>query len=180
MNHYPSWSKLNKQLSELLCDPLKGHLSYFLTRYHKVHNSYGRAAIRLDHKELVCFSWIEMYHQESDLHQIWEETGIWDNQNPVLKNKWDVNATYHDMDFLAAATAFLQTPITEALYSNNYIIRIFAIVDRRIGKRTLQKINKNKDYQTLPDWVKQFYDLRLGSSLIPPASPDSSLPSGSS
>ncbi len=72
MNQYKSWSKLNKQLSDLLCNELKHHLSYFLTRYHKAHNSYGRAAIWLDNRELVCFSWVEMYHQDDDLNEIWQ------------------------------------------------------------------------------------------------------------
>ncbi len=164
MNHYQSWSKLNKQLSELLCDELKGRLSYFLTRYHKVHNSYGRAAIRLDNRELVCFSWIEMYRQDDDLNETWEKTGICEPNNPVLKDKWDANATYHDLDFLMAVTSFLQMPIMDALYSDNYIIRTLAIVDRRIGKRTLQKLRENGEYQGFPSWVKQFYELRLGVS----------------
>lgn len=163
MNHYPSWSKLNKQLSELLCDELQGRLSYFLTRYHKVHNSYGRAAIRFDNRELVCFSWIEMYRQEVNLREAWEKTGVWQPNDPDLKEKWDKNATYHEMDFLSAATSFLQMPVTEALYSDNYIIvRILAIVDKRIGKRTLQRIREKGDYQGFPAWVKQFYSLRLG------------------
>jgi len=165
VDHYKSWSKLNQQLSDLLCDELKNHLSYFLTRYHKVHNSYGRAAIRLDDRELVCFSWVEMHHQDYDLNEIWKETGVWNYKNSALKNKWDANATYHDLNFLMAATSFLQIPITNALYSDNNIIRIFAIVDRRIGKRTLQKLRKSGDYQSLPSWVKQFYELRLGIRL---------------
>lgn len=160
MNHYKSWAGLNRQLTDLLCDALKGRLSYFLTRYHKVHNSYGRAAILLDKREMVCFSWIEMYHQEADLHQTWEETGVWDRE--AFKEKWDAGMTYHDMDFLSAATSFLQMPITEALHSNNYLVRIFAILDRRVGKRTLQKIKEEGTYQRAPSWVKQFYELRLG------------------
>lgn len=167
MDHYKSWSKLNRQLSDLLCDELKEHISYFLTRYHKVHNSYGRAAIRLDDKELVCFSWIEMYHQDYDLNEHWEKTGVWDDNDSDLKNKWDANATYCDMDFLTAATTFLQTPIMEALHSDNYIIRILAIVDRRIGKRTLRKIRDSGEYQKFPAWVKQFYELRLKASNLP-------------
>lgn len=162
MNHYKSWSGLNKQLSDLLCDELKERLSYFLTRYHKVHNSYGRAAICLDKREIVCFSWIEMYHQESDLHEVWEETGVWDHNDLDLKKKWDADATYHDMDFLSAATSFLQMPITKALCSDNYIVQIFAILDRRVGKRTLQKIKEEGGYQGYPSWVKQFFELRLG------------------
>ena len=56
MDHYKSWSGLNKWLNECLCDELRGRVTYFLTRYHKVHDSYGRAAILLDGKELVRFS----------------------------------------------------------------------------------------------------------------------------
>jgi hypothetical protein len=52
-NHYKSWSGLNKQLTENMCEVLQGRVAFFLTRYHNVHNSYGRAAIRLDGKELI-------------------------------------------------------------------------------------------------------------------------------
>ena len=59
MDHYKSWSGLNNWLNECLCEELKGRITYSLTRYHKVHDSYGWAAILLDGKELVRFSWIE-------------------------------------------------------------------------------------------------------------------------
>lgn len=167
MNHYKSWTGLNKQLSDLLCDECKGRISYFLTRYHKVHNSYGRAAIRLDNREIACFSWIEMYRQDDDLNEVWKETGVWDYNDSDLKKKWDVNATWCDMDLLSAATSFLQMPIMDALYSDNYIIRIFAILDRRIGKRTLCKIKEEGAYKSYPCWVKQFYELRLEMCQIP-------------
>lgn len=68
MNHYKSWSGLNKQLNECLCDSMKNRVSFFLTRYHNVHNSYGRASIKLDGKDIAVFSWIEEYKQDADLH----------------------------------------------------------------------------------------------------------------
>lgn len=163
MNHYKSWAFLNKQLTDSLCDELKDRVSYFLCRYHKVHNSYGRAAIRLDRREMVYFSWIEMYNQERDVSEAWEETDVYDYNDLELKQKWDANASYCDMDFLCAATSFLQMPIMEALYSDNRIMQIFAIMDRRVGKRTLRKIKEEGSYQSYPSWVKQFYDLRLGT-----------------
>lgn len=166
MKHYKSWAALNKQLSGFLCEECKNRISFFLTRYHKVHNSYGRAAIRLDGREIVCFSWIEMYRKESDLHKIWEETGIWDENNLDLKKKWDADAVYCDMDFLEAAVSFLDMTIKEALNSDNYIVRIFAILDRRVGKRTLRKIKEENSYQNLPVWVNQFYRLRFSLSEI--------------
>lgn len=51
MTHYKSWKYLNKALCDRLCEGLRGRITYFLTRYHAVHNSYGRA--RLDGKELA-------------------------------------------------------------------------------------------------------------------------------
>lgn len=163
MNHYKSWSGLNKQLTECLCASLRNRVTYFLTRYHEVHNSYGRAAIRLDGKELAVFSWIDMYKQDSDLNERWEETGIWDSDALELKNKWEKEGILSDWDFLQAATDFLQMPIGEALISDNCLIRIFAILDRRVGKRTIKHIQDSEKYKTYPEWVQQFYKLRFES-----------------
>ena len=165
MNHYKSWSGLNRQLHETLCEPLRDRITYFLTRYHEVHNAYGRASIRLDGRELVCFSWINACRQESDLSDAWKRTGRYDPSDPALKAKWDADGTYCEMDFLDAALTFLQMPISDALASENYLIRIFAILDKRVGKRTLQTIKEDESYLTCPDWAKQFYLLRLEASL---------------
>ena len=161
MNHYKSWSGLNRQLSDFLCDPLKNRITYFLTRYHDVHNSYGRAAVLLDKTELAVFSWIEMYHQEYAISKLHDNGLSFSEAKEKLKSEWDKNGTYCDMDFLSAATAFLQMPICEALNHDNYIIRIFAILDKRVGKRTLQAIKSNGSYTALPEWLKQFYELRF-------------------
>ena len=160
-NHYKSWSGLNKQLTKNICDALQDRITFFLTRYHDVHNSYGRAAIRLDGKEIIKFSWRNMYKQEADINEIWKETGEWDYDNPMLKEKWDKDAVFSDYDFLAAATDFLQLPIKEALNSDNYLIKAFAIIDKRVGKRTLDVIRKEKQYKKYPDWVQELYRLRI-------------------
>lgn len=163
MDHYKSWAGLKKQLSEALCDALKNRVTYFLTRYHDVHNSYGRAAILLDGKELVCFSWIEMYYQERDITPLYDETPGLPYEELVEKMKptWDANCTYCEMDFLEAVLKFRSMPIQEALESENYIIKVLAIMDRRVGKRTLSKILDDEAYKDYPAWVRQFYELRL-------------------
>lgn len=170
MNHYKSWAGLNKQLTQLLCDELRGRISYFLTRYHQVHNAYGRAAICLDGRELVCFSWIEMYRQEADVHQQWEKTGSWDYHSSELKEKWDLNKTYYEMDFLNAALEFIQMPIEAALESDNYIIKILAVMDRRVGRRRLKEILSPDRFQSYPEWVRQFYEIAGQRLSAPPKS----------
>lgn len=166
MRHYKSWSGLKKQLNEQLCESLKCRITYFLTRYHEVHNSYGRASICLDGIELVNFSWIEMYKQDYDTNNRWKETGDWNYEMPELKEKWNQEATFSDDNFLEAATDFLQLSILDALKSDNYIIRVFAIMDKRVGKRTLEVIKKSEEYKSLPQWVRQFYQLRLNDDII--------------
>lgn len=164
MDQYKSWSGLNKWLNDSLCEELKGRISYFLTRYHKVHNSYGRAAILLDGKELVCFSWIEMYRKEWAVDEIWRQDRSQSNLNlyDAMKPQWDANCTYCDMDFLNAVLGFRNLSIQDALNSDDYIIKILAILDKRVGKRTLQKIALAEGYQQYPAWARQFYELRLG------------------
>ena len=161
MDHYKSWSGLKKQLTDFLCDELKNRISYHLARYHDVHNAYGCASIRLDGKEMVHFSWTEMFKQERDMNDLYIKTGVWNDNSPELKMKWDNEATVSDRDFLEAATIFLQLSITEALNSENLLIQILAIMDRRVGKRTLEHLQKTGEYKRYPEWVQQFYVLRL-------------------
>lgn len=162
MKSYKSWRALKNQLEDLLCTELKGRVTYFLTRYHRVHDSYGRAAILLDGRELVCFSWIEMYKQEYELSKLYHDgTRSYSECAAELEREWDKSCTYCDMDFLAAALEFTDMPIQAALQSENSIIRILAVMDRRVGKRTLQKLGQKLNGDDLPEWARQFYDLRL-------------------
>lgn len=163
MDHYKSWAGLHQWLRGCLCGELKDSITYFLTRYHKVHNAYGRAAILLDGRELVCFSWIEQYRQEQMVAAKYAEDtsqnylGLYDALKPV----WDENAAYCEMDFLQAVLAFRQLSIQDALASEDSIVRILAILDRRVGKRTLQKIAQAGEYRQYPVWVRRFYELRI-------------------
>ena len=168
MDHYKSWSGLNKWLDACLCEELKGRITYFLTRYHKVHDSYGRAAILLDGKEQVCFSWIEQCRQEQQVSAKHAEDRSkgWFKLYDELKPVWDANCTYCDMDFLNAVLAFRNLSILDGLNSQDYIIKILAILDKRVGKRTLQKIQEAAEYQKYPEWARQFYELRLKESGI--------------
>ena len=172
---FKSWSGLNKQLAAFLCDSLRERITYFFTFYHKAHSSYGRAAIRLDGRELVCFSWIEMFRQEYDETKLYEQTGHYVPEPPELKEKWDQHCTYCNYDFLNAALTFLNQPVTDSLMSEDYIQRIFAVLDRRVGKRTLLKIRASGEYREYPAWVRQFYELRFRAERIgtePPAAED--------
>jgi len=165
MDHYKSWGTLKKWLENNTCDEMKNRISFFLTRYHKVHDSYGRAAIKVDGEERVIFSWTEMQKQESDRSELWAQEGKTeydlDKYEKMMKSDWDKQCTYCEWDFLSAVLSFRKMSIQDALNSDDFIIKILAIIDKRVGKRTLKKIEDSKDYLQYPDWVKQFYLLRL-------------------
>ena len=154
---YKSWSNLKKQMNDLLCDSLKDKITYFYTSYHEVHNAYGRATIRYGEKELVAFSWVEMYAQEREVSRLSAE-GKKVSYEELEKEKWMPECTLCEADFLSALTVYLKTDIATSLNSDNYLLRVFAYMDRRVGKRTLIKIKD--DVEKLPDWVKQFYRIR--------------------
>lgn len=154
---YKSWSDLKKQMNDLLCDSLKKNISYFYTNYHEVHNAYGRATINFNKHELVAFSWVEMYEQDQDINNLRQE-GEKKTYDEMLREKWMPECTLCDVNFIDSVTVFLKTDITDSLRSDNYLLRIFAYLDRRVGKRTLAKI-KN-DVEKLPEWVKRFYQIR--------------------
>ena len=146
----------------MLCNSLKDRISYFYTRYHKDRGSYGRATINFDKTEMIAFSWdVGIDIQWSDEYKACMESPDVDQatlHHTLMHEKWMQQGTFCHHDFLEAATTYLKTDISVALNSDNYILRVFAYMDRRVGKRTLIKIKE--DTMVLPKWVKQFYLIR--------------------
>ncbi len=178
-NSYKSWGGLKKQMESLLAESLKGRISYFYTTYHEVHNAYGRASINYDKKELVSFSWDIGYQQWDDEYKFLNDNNIdashfpntedmWQKQLEVQRNlakeKWMPEGKLCEADFIAAASAYVNTDVTAALCSENYLFRVFAFMDRRVGKRTLVKIREEAG--KMPEWVRRFYTLRCDAEGI--------------
>jgi hypothetical protein len=63
-------------------------------------------------------------------------------------------------NFTAAATKFLSTSIEESLESNDILLNILALVDRRVGKKRIQ--NMGEKMKMKHPCVQYFYELRLG------------------
>ncbi|MBQ2955785.1 MAG: hypothetical protein IJE08_04910 [Clostridia bacterium] len=168
-NHYKSWSSLNQQLTGLLCDSLKGRITYFLTHYSDVHNIYGRAAIRLDGQELAQFTWAKDYEREIEEGEVYASSDMTDEElSAFLKPFFDKNCVLGKWDFLNAVSAFRDMSIQDALTSDDCIIRIFAILDRRCGKRTLQRLIDAHECDSWPDWARQFADIRFDAEGLSP------------
>lgn len=158
-----TWSSLHKRLNETLCDELKGRITYFYTAFREAHDVPHCAAIRLDAKEMIRFKWIHIYEQEEDVSALIRQGVSLSHQemHKKLKPAWDESGTYSGSDFYWSASQFLNLSIADALQSEDFIVKILAILDRRVGKRTLEKIREAGEYLSYPDWVRPFYELRL-------------------
>ena len=156
---FKSWGKLKKQMEGLLCDKLKGKITYFFTSYSVMENCFGRGAINYEKTEIATFCWTDYFNKQLPEER---KTGI--SREELMKEDFMKNCTLCEADFIYAMTLFLKTDIEHSLNSDNYLLRAFAFMDKRVGKRTLLKIKE--EVSALPKWVQEFYKLRCEAESI--------------
>ncbi|WP_319004991.1 SF0329 family protein [Mesobacillus jeotgali] len=160
------WSKVKKKLDNFKCDSLKERVQFTVTNYRRAHDQLGRAFITVDKKEVLNMctitSEIALNRREYEIKRekqipytdwsqnriIWEEAHDW-----VLEE-----GIFAQYDFFDAVDEYFQQPIDESLKSSNMLIKIFALIDRRVGKRTLEKIKESILSEN--EIVQFFYKLR--------------------
>ncbi|MFV0351136.1 MAG: hypothetical protein ACK5JF_02340 [Oscillospiraceae bacterium] len=162
-----SWSGMRKYLEqEMIAAPLLGRVRYNCTSYVGMHGC-RIFEIYIDSKLIKQFSWetVNTYFIENGYKEKPNPSGYWD------KFWWLVGSVpiqsrseYTDNEFCDALKKYRNQAIKESINSNNPIERMFAILDRRIGKRTIVNINHSLDIQ--PEWLKFVYDLRFDSENI--------------
>ena len=140
---YKSWSNLKKQMNDLLCDSLKEKITYFYTTYYGGRRTYGRATINYDKKEIVAFSWNVESSQWDEEYKLLIQEDVRGLKNQIaveenlMREKWMPECKLCDADFINAITVYLNSDITSSLASDNYLLRIFAYMDRRVEKELL-------------------------------------------
>ena len=157
---YKSWSGMKKQLEERLADCLKGKITYYFTSYDKC----GRAAILYNNKELLKCATADSFKQ-SDLKY---ECAYGAEYEKAFNEIYCPAGAITELNFLHYAAVFFNTDVFAALDSENLLLRIFAVLDGRVGKRTLKKLYDEGNYKNLSDSVKQFYELRFKEEGIVP------------
>ncbi|MBC8883278.1 hypothetical protein H9X57_07160 [Flavobacterium piscinae] len=155
------WSKLRKELKDRLADNLKDRLDYHLTTYKNSTSYIGRAWITWEGKEILNFSnqdtWNEFQSYSNKLaetHYISHE-GI--KTTDRTEGKIMEKGEFSKYDFADNAFRFLNLNVQDAIKSYNPIIKALAVVDKRIGKRTLSELNKAENHPM----IKQLIELRL-------------------
>ncbi len=162
-----TWSWMRKKLErEYLAESLRGHIQYYATSYRKSHDHEGRAAIRYDGKEIIkgCY-WNN-----------WMKAGLFPRDEKYERRMAMENAYMDDVAlklgvfdqrcFYRAFEEFEHQSIEESLVSNNLIIRIFAILDRRIGKRRLLLMQETINDE--PEIFQEFFAIRAKAEGLMP------------
>ncbi len=159
------WSKTRKAMYERLAPSLKGRVFYDFEycrphyrteppanpRCHCVFCSYNRFfRIVIDKKEKIMIANSDVYYKSE---------GYPTEEEKRRKGLFEIK------DVAEAMHLYLNVySIEECLTWENPLVYLFAILDRRVGKRTLIKINREKENK--PQWLWRFLELRLEAENI--------------
>lgn len=166
------WSKLKKRLDSLVCDSLKGRVNFTVTNYRRAHDQMGRAFVTVDKKEVLNMctitSDIRLHRKDRELHRL-NEMGY---DDPGINREIGVTAhelvkkegIYAQYDFYDSVEEFLNLPIDQALKSEDMVVKILALIDRRAGKRTLIKLRESIKNEL--EIIQYFYSLRCEAEQI--------------
>lgn len=155
-----TWSGIRKKLEkEYLADCLKGHIQYFATSYSKCPDHEGRAAIMLDGKEIISGSYFNNWVKASEFPQDEKYEKRMRFENAFMDDTALQLGVFDQRCFYRAFEIFDNQSIEESLESDNLIVRIMAILDRRIGKRRLKTIGETIEEQDLV--FREFYAIRV-------------------
>lgn len=160
-----SWSGMRKYLErEMIAESLKGRIRYGCTAYVGM-DGCRIFEVCIDGKQVKRFSMetVNTYFIDNGYTQNKTPSGIgeyWAEFWPLLdKYPLEARTEYEDTEFCEALEKYRSQDIQESIASGNPLVRMFAILDRRIGKRTLLKARETIEDQ--PAWLKQFYQLRF-------------------
>lgn len=165
-----SWSGMRKYLEQdMLAESLRGRIRYGCTAYVGM-DGCRIFEVCIDKEQIKRFSWetVNTYFIESGYTKNQNPSGIgeyWAEFWPLLeKYPLHTRTEYTDEEFCAALETYRNSDIHESIRSENPLVRMFAVLDRRIGKRTLEKIKDTVKDQ--PEWLQRFYSLRLSAEKI--------------
>ncbi len=163
-----TWSTTKKKLeNDYLADSLKGRISYFATSYSYAPDHVGRAAILLDGVEIVKSDYFKLQKLQWESYQELTETSSETDSAALWKESWLAAVEKGGFDQQFFYTAFAEydnQSIEQSLESQNALVRMFAVMDRRVGKRRLKALAETWKHE--PEWIRLFLDLRLEAEKI--------------
>ena len=160
-----SWSGMRRYLEhDMLAPSLYGRVRYGCTAYVGMDGS-RIFEICIDGRPVKHFS-LETVNtwfldngyrpgpRPVGLGEYWD--GLWMLLDEVPRSR---RTAYTDDEFCDALAAYRTQDIAASLHSEDPLVRMLAILDRRVGKRTLSALRDTVSQQ--PEWLQNFYRLRM-------------------
>lgn len=156
---FMKWNQINKRIETMLADSVRGRIIFGVTSYRRSHDQIGRGWIALDGKEILNMSSIDFEHEvyKRGRAQANYEGAKQEVRSLNLFSQWDLHQALFE---------YLGLSIDEILASENPLIRATGMLDARMGKRRLMKVDISDEH----DLVRRFYLLRCTVESITPSS----------
>ncbi len=154
------WNQIKKRIEAMMAGSVLERITFGITSYRKCHDQTGRGWIAIDGREILNMPSmdfeIEVY-QRSKAGQIPYDETEQELHALNLFSQWDLHRSLHD---------YLGLSIDEILASENPIIRATGMLDARVGKRRLVKLDNAEEH----DLVRRFYHMRCSAEgVVPPS-----------
>lgn len=160
-----NWSQLRKQIRSLICEELRDRVDFHKAVYRKSWESvYDRAWITIDGEEAFELShgeWSNVWRDAKRSVARQHPEADWQTQSELVTTAIKDSGVLHTTFLSESLHRYLEAPIEDSLQSTNPVIRAFAMLDRRTGKRTLARITLADDEHPL---VRAFHELRTGNA----------------
>jgi hypothetical protein len=128
---------------------------FHLTSYRESHDGADKVWITIDGERVFSCKHYQRERAENALYQ----RGLKRDEVSSVLRRTEIQGP---RDFGDAMRAYLDMPVDEALKSSDPIVRAFAIVDRRVGKRTFANLDLSDSDHAL---VNAFYALRASAHM---------------
>ena len=156
----PTWSGIRKKLeTEYLAQSLRGHIQYYATSYSRSPDHEGRAAIRYNGKEIIkgCYwnNWMKahLFPKDEKYERRMRVENAYMDDTALRLGIFDQRCFYR------AFKEFDNQSIEKSLESDDLIVRIMAVLDRRVGKRRLLLMKEKMENE--PETFREFYAIRM-------------------
>lgn len=165
------WSKVKKNVENKFSEKLNKKIQLYITTYgtdYDISDLFNRGWITVDGKEVVNFSTPDSFYLNKNDYHFATPTNCavptvieYEERAP---GRLSEKGEFSKYDLSHCCYAYLDLNIEEAINHKSPIINMLAVLDKRLGKRRLLKLNENE----LHPLVRYFLNLRLESENIKP------------
>ncbi|WP_261301496.1 SF0329 family protein [Paenibacillus andongensis] len=185
-----AWSKLKQHLESFLSPALYGRVEYLSSSYCYLPDKAGLCYIAVDKKNVLNMSdtLIKWYQTEleikndsdiqipinnEDIEAVRKDTkgSVPEDRLEVIarsrkiseyaKELLSAQSSLSKSNFIVIANKFLSISIEESIESNDILLNILALVDRRVGKKRI--LNMTEKIKLKHPIVQYFFELRLST-----------------